>query len=836
MDYTGTGNSLNPVHPSVLRLIMDSLRYFVIECHVDGFRFDLASALAREFHEVDRLSAFFDIIHQDPILSQVKLIAEPWDVGEGGYQVGNFPVLWTEWNGIYRDTMRDFWRGAGAGRASSRRASPARATSTSTTAGGRSRRSTSSPRTTGSRSATSSPTTRSTTRRTSRANQDGDNHNRSWNHGVEGETDDPAINALRERQMRNFLATLFLSQGVPMLLGGDEIARTQRGNNNAYCQDNEISWIDWGLDERAERQLAFTKRLIELRSKHPVFHRADFLTGEERLGSGAPDVWWFRPDGRKMTQRNWRDDDALTLGVFLNGSEIPTQSAAGRAGDRRHLPDPLQRLAGPDRLHAPGRLVRPPLDARALDRRAGARAGRRPSTRPAASSRSRGARSSSSAGSAEWRQFRATYRLQLGPGLGFREARELVPYLRDLGVSHLYLSPSLQARSGSTHGYDVVDPTRISEDLGGEEEFRALCSADGAGLGVVLDIVPNHMAASDENPFWRDPLWRAKFFDLDWRTGAHRRFFDVGELAGVRMEDPEVWEVTHAKVVELAQEGLVDGVRIDHPDGLANPRRYLERLREAGIEHVWVEKILEPGERLRPEWPVEGTTGYEFLNDVTALFVDPAGEEPLTRALRGADRRAAAVRARSRRRRSSSRRGRRSPRRPLSWPRSCPFDADVERALASFHVYRTYVEPDTGLVTADGPRARSRRRGCPDDLARILLLEERGHDAFVVRFQQTTPPVHAKGVEDTAFYRWNRFVALNEVGGDPARFSLSVADFHAANLARPPARPARDDDARHEAQRRRARAARRDRVATRPPGRRSSGRASTAGATRTRRT
>ena len=381
--------------------------------------------------------------------------------------------------------------------------------------------------------------------------------------------------------------------------------------------------------------------------------------------------------------------------------------------------------------------------------------------------------------------LRATYRLQLGPGLGFREARELVPYLRDLGVSHLYLSPSLQARSGSTHGYDVVDPTSISEDLGGEDEFHALCSAgQDMGLGVVLDIVPNHMATGDENPFWHDPLWRAKFFDLDWRTGAHRRFFDVSELAGVRMEDPEVWEVTHAKVVELAQKGVIDGVRIDHPDGLANPQRYLERLREAGIPRLWVEKILEPGERLRPEWPVEGTTGYEFLNDVTALFVDPAAEEPLTRLYEGltGERRPfdeVAAEAKLEQARTTF------ADEVAQLAAKLPFHADVGWAVASFNVYRTYVEPDAGLVTAED-RAAIEAARLPDHLARILLLEERGHDAFVVRFQQTTPPVHAKGVEDTAFYRWNRFAALNEVGGDPGRFSLSVADFHAANLARPP--------------------------------------------------
>ena len=377
---------------------------------------------------------------------------------------------------------------------------------------------------------------------------------------------------------------------------------------------------------------------------------------------------------------------------------------------------------------------------------------------------------------------RATYRLQLGPGLGFREARRLVPYLEALGVSHLYLSPSLQAREGSTHGYDVVDPTRVSEELGGEDELRALCSA---GLGAVLDIVPNHMAASDESPFWRDPLWRAKFFDLDWRTGVHRRFFDVGELAGVRMEDPEVWEVTHAKVVELAREGVIDGVRVDHPDGLANPLRYVERLRESGIERVWVEKILEPGERLRADWPVEGTTGYEFLNEVTKVFVDPAAEEPLTqlyRELTGDSRSFAEVAAEAKLEQAATTFGDEA----AQLAAKLPFETDLAEALASLHVYRTYVDPQTGQV-AEEDRLAIAEAGLDEELARILLLEERGHDAFVVRFQQTTPPVHAKGVEDTAFYRWNRFVALNDVGGDPDRFSLSAADFHAANLARPPA-------------------------------------------------
>jgi isoamylase len=328
MDYTGTGNSLNPVHPSVLRLIMDSLRYFAVEGHVDGFRFDLASALAREFHEVDRLSAFFDIIHQDPVLSQVKLIAEPWDVGEGGYQVGNFPVLWTEWNGIYRDTMRDFWRAeAGVSEFAQR------FTGSSDLYQHDGRRPFASINFVTAHDGFTLRDLVSYNDKHNEANleenRDGDNHNRSWNHGAEGETDDPAINILRERQQRNFLATLLLSQGVPMVLGGDEFGRTQRGNNNAYCQDNEISWFDWELDERQRHLLGFTKRLIDFRKRHPVFRRADFLTGEERLGSGSPDVWWFRPDGRKMTQRNWQLPETQTLGVYLNGAEIPTLSPQG---------------------------------------------------------------------------------------------------------------------------------------------------------------------------------------------------------------------------------------------------------------------------------------------------------------------------------------------------------------------------------------------------------------------------------------------------------------------------------------------------------------------------
>jgi glycogen operon protein len=321
MDFTGTGNSLNPVHPSVLRLIMDSLRYFVIECHVDGFRFDLASALAREFYEVDRLSAFFDTIHQDPVISQVKLIAEPWDVGPGGYQVGNFPVLWTEWNGIYRDTMRDFWRGQAAVADFA-----TRFTGSADLYRHDGRRPFASINFITAHDGFTLADLVSYNEKHNEANlednRDGTDDNRSWNHGVEGPTDDPEIQELRRRQQRNFLTTLFLSQGVPMLLGGDELQRTQHGNNNGWCQDNEISWYDWELDEDEQRHLRFTRRLIALRADHPVFRRDWFFEGRDTSGSGVPDVWWFRPDGRRMTQADWKRHDGLTLGVFLNGREV----------------------------------------------------------------------------------------------------------------------------------------------------------------------------------------------------------------------------------------------------------------------------------------------------------------------------------------------------------------------------------------------------------------------------------------------------------------------------------------------------------------------------------
>ena len=330
-DYTGTGNSLNARHPHTLQLIMDSLRYWVTEMHVDGFRFDLASTLARELHDVDRLSAFFDLVQQDPIVSQVKLIAEPWDVGEGGYQVGNFPGLWTEWNGKYRDTVRDYWRGE--------------------------------PETLGefaSRLTGSSDLYEATGRRPSASinfvtchdgftladlvsynekhnqangedNRDGESHNRSWNCGVEGPTEEPAIVELRARQVRNIMATLLISQGTPMILHGDEMGRTQRGNNNVYCQDSELSWMDWTLAERNADLLKFTRLLTGLRTAHPVFRRRRFFEGRPiRGGDEVRDIAWLTPAGHEMTQQDWGSEFGRCVMVFLNGEALPEPDFRGQ--------------------------------------------------------------------------------------------------------------------------------------------------------------------------------------------------------------------------------------------------------------------------------------------------------------------------------------------------------------------------------------------------------------------------------------------------------------------------------------------------------------------------
>jgi (1->4)-alpha-D-glucan 1-alpha-D-glucosylmutase len=380
-------------------------------------------------------------------------------------------------------------------------------------------------------------------------------------------------------------------------------------------------------------------------------------------------------------------------------------------------------------------------------------------------------------------RFRGTYRLQLGPGFGFAAARELVPYVRDLGVSHLYLPPSFQARAGSEHGYDVVDPTRFSDELGGEREFDALArTARRAGLGLILDIVPNHMATDAANRWWADPALRSRFFDIDDRTGRHRRFFDIDHLAAVRQEDAHVFEETHRLALRLAREGTVDGLRVDHPDGLADPAGYLRQLREGGAEHVWVEKILDPGEPLR-DWPVKGTVGYEFLNDVAALFVDPAGEAPLTdlwAEISGDGRPFGDIAFEAK---LEQVRGPFAPeveRLRRDAPRAV---GGLERTLASLPVYRTYVEPWSGRVEA-ADREAIRAAGLPESLERVLTLQERGWDAFVTRFQQTTPAIMAKGVEDTAFYRYARLLALNDVGGDPSRFGLPVEAFHRANAER----------------------------------------------------
>jgi isoamylase len=331
-DTTGTGNSLLMRNPHVLQLIMDSLRYWVLDMHVDGFRFDLAATLARQFHEVDKLSAFFDIIQQDPVISQVKLIAEPWDLGDGGYQVGNFPPLWTEWNGKFRDTVRDYWRGESASLAEF----ASRITGSSDLYAHSDRRPTASINFIVAHDGFTLRDLVSYNEKHNDANgeggRDGESHNRSWNSGVEGETADPEINALRLRRQRNFITTLMLSQGVPMLAAGDELGRTQHGNNNVYAQDNEISWVDWNLGPEQQGLLDFTAAVIQLRKQHPVLRRRRFFAGDAAHGgqSELGDIEWFKPDASPMDDADWNSGFARSLMVFLNGDAIPEPDDKGQ--------------------------------------------------------------------------------------------------------------------------------------------------------------------------------------------------------------------------------------------------------------------------------------------------------------------------------------------------------------------------------------------------------------------------------------------------------------------------------------------------------------------------
>jgi isoamylase len=333
LDYTGCGNSLNVRHPHALQLIMDSLRYWIVDMHVDGFRFDLAAALARELHDVDRLAAFFDLVQQDPVVSQVKLIAEPWDVGQGGYQVGKFPPLWSEWNGKYRDTVRDFWRG----RPATLPEFASRLTGSSDLYETSARRPVASVNFVTCHDGFTLRDLVSYDRKHNEANgdqnRDGTDDNRSWNCGAEGPSDDPVVNELRARQVRNFVVTLFCSQGVPMLLAGDEMGRTQLGNNNAYCQDNEVSWMDWEAAGKQQDLIDFTCTLSQLRRAHPVFRRRRFFSGQTAPADGAhgglQDIVWLTPTGRQMTDNDWHTGYARSLGVFLNGDAITEPGPRG---------------------------------------------------------------------------------------------------------------------------------------------------------------------------------------------------------------------------------------------------------------------------------------------------------------------------------------------------------------------------------------------------------------------------------------------------------------------------------------------------------------------------
>ncbi|HYP88160.1 MAG TPA: glycogen debranching protein GlgX, partial [Polyangiaceae bacterium] len=525
-DYTGTGNTLNVRSPQVLALIMDSLRYWSAEMHVDGFRFDLASTLARQLHEVDQLSSFFTLIHQSPSLREVKLIAEPWDVGEGGYQVGRFPVRWAEWNGRYRDSMRAFWRGdpgllgevgyrltgssdlyQSGGRV------PAASVNFVTAHDGFTL-------------ADLVSYDHKHNEANGEDNRDGNDNEHSHGYGAEGPSDDPNILGLRARQQRNLLATLLLCQGTPMLLAGDELGRSQGGNNNAYCQDNEVSWINWQLRPDQVALLEFTKRLIRLRRLHPALRRSKFFQGLDVDGTELRDLLWFRFDGQPMTQEDWQNG-GRSLQMFLAGRGIDDVDDDGRPLVDDNLlvainaADAEQELRLPllDAVHQPWEVL--------VDTSDDARRGKIPADLvklPARSVLVLSAASRVERRGATRHRLGATYRLQVNRDFDLRRATDVVGYLHELGVTDVYTSPLLAAATGSGHGYDVVDHQRLNPELGPEGAFDAFSAAlHERGMGLLVDWVPNHMGiAVGQNRWWDHVLENgpsslyADVFDIDW--------------------------------------------------------------------------------------------------------------------------------------------------------------------------------------------------------------------------------------------------------------------------------------------------------------------------------
>jgi glycogen operon protein len=561
-DYTGTGNTLNVRHPQTLQLIMDSLRYWATEMRVDGFRFDLASALARGLFEVDQLSSFFALIHQSPVLREVKLIAEPWDVGPGGYQVGNFPVRWAEWNGRYRDAIRAFWRGEGGAAAEL----GYRLTGSSDLYGDSGRQPYASVNLVTAHDGFTLNDLVSYDEKHNEANgernRDGHDDNKSWNCGAEGPTEDARVLELRRRQRRNLLATLLLSQGTPMLVAGDEMARTQRGNNNAYCQDNETSWLDWNWDDEARSLHAFVRKLLRVRRNHPALHRSKFFRGRRIHGTDLHDILWFRHDGEPMGEADWSNPGTKSLAMFLAGRGIDDVDEQGRplVDDNFLL---LLNAGDADLSFAVPKLAAVREAWRVLVDTASDRAGGRVGpgeavAMPARSLKLLLAPSPSLRTGGAVHTLGSTYRLQFNPDFGFRAALAAVDYLAELGVTDVYASPLLRAARGSTHGYDLVDYDAVNEELGGERDFLALSDRLKArGMGLLLDWVPNHMGiAAGQNRLWDDVLengpssLHAEFFDIDWappkRVLRDKVLLPIlGDQYGVVLERGElriVWE------------------------------------------------------------------------------------------------------------------------------------------------------------------------------------------------------------------------------------------------------------------------------------------------------